>query len=136
MYGKELILDLYGCDVSKFNRKSLKAYFISLCNIIDMKQCKLVFWDDRWTWLWKRICFWDKTIQMAMEPHTKGITAVQFILTSNVTIHTLDKLGECYINIFSCKDFDVERARKFTLNWFGAKKRDQTKIIRGERSEV
>ena len=86
-YGKELILDLYGCDVSKFNREELKAYFKGLCKIIDMQPCLLTFWDDKWTWLWKLIYFWDKTIQNAEESHTKGTSAVQFILTSNVTIH-------------------------------------------------
>ena len=118
MYGKELILDLCGCDVSKFNRKSLKVYFRELCKVIDMQPCLLTFWDDKWTWLWKLLLPWDETIRTALLPHTKGTSAVQFILTSNVTVHTLDLVGECYINIFSCKDFDKDKAIKFTRTWF------------------
>ena len=52
------------------------------------------------------------------EVHLKGTSAVQFILTSNIIIHTLDLLGNVYINIFSCKDFDPENAIKFSKNWF------------------
>lgn len=136
MYGKELILDLYGCDIAKFNRRELKAYFKGLCEVIDMQQCRLVFWDDRLIWLWKLIFFWDKTIQIANEPHTKGTSAVQFILTSNITIHTLDLLGECYINVFSCKEFNTNKARDFTLKWFGAKEYDRMTITRGKRSKI
>ena len=140
-YGKELILDLYNCDVSKFNRRELRAYFEGLCKVIDMQQCKLTFWDDKWTWLWKLIYFWNKTIQVADEPHTKGTSAVQFILTSNITIHTLEKLKECYINIFSCKDFDVNKTIEFTRIWFqklGAVpiQLDYKIVIRGKESKV
>ncbi len=134
MYGKELILDLYDCDVSKFNRKNLKNFFLSLCEEIDMTPCKLTWWDDKWTWLWKLIYFWDKSIQYETRPHTKGTSAVQFIITSNITIHTLEILGECYINIFSCKEFDAEDALNFTLNWFNAKKGNCQTMIRGRES--
>ncbi len=111
-YGFELIIDLHGCDISKFNRKSLRGYFKILCGAIDMKRCELYFWDD--------ICVPAKEKQTL--PHTKGTSAVQFILTSNITIHTLDLLKAAYVNIFSCKAFDKKLAEKLTKEWFGAKK--------------
>lgn len=37
---------MHDCDVSKFNRKSLRKYFKLLCEAIDMKRCELYFWDD------------------------------------------------------------------------------------------
>ena len=55
------------------------------------------------------------------EPHLKGTTAVQFIMTSNIVIHTLDLMGNVYINIFSCKEFDPEDAAEFTAKWFKGK---------------
>ncbi len=134
MYGKELIIDLYDCDIGKFNRKDLKEYFYAICEEIDMIPCKLTFWDDKWTWLWKLILFWDRTIQYETKPHTKGTTAVQFILTSNITIHTLEILGECYVNIFSCKEFDSDKALKFTRKWFNAEIESTTVVIRGRDS--
>lgn len=107
-YGKELIIDLHNCDVSKFNRKSLRKYFKDLCALIEMQPAKLVFWDD------VGVPEEEKQIQ----PHTKGTSAVQFILTSNITVHTLDLLGNVYVNIFSCKEFNSDFARNFTVFYF------------------
>ena len=109
-YGKELILDMHGCDVSKFNRKDLKAYFVALCDEIDMERQKLVFWDDEGL----------PPEECQTNPHTKGTSAVQFIITSNVTIHCLDILRAVYVNIFSCKDFNISAAGELTKKWFGA----------------
>ncbi|TFB09173.1 hypothetical protein E3V36_07170 [Candidatus Marinimicrobia bacterium MT.SAG.2] len=107
-YGKELIIDLHECDSSTFNRKSIKKYFIEICDLIDMERCKLSWWDDQGV----------PEEEKQVEPHLKGTTAVQFILTSNIVIHTLDLLGNVYINIFSCKDFDSDIAMSFTAKWF------------------
>lgn len=109
-YGYELILDLHGCDVSRFNRRHLRRYFKALCQAIGMTRCKLEFWDDKWVLPWRR----------QTSPHTKGSSAVQFILTSNVTVHCLDILEAVYVNIFSCKDFDPKIAEILTKTWFGA----------------
>jgi len=108
MYGKELILDLHRCDVSTFTRESIKSYFDRLCMAIDMTQCEMHFWDDLNT----------PDDEKQTSPHTKGTSAVQFILTSNITIHTLDELGNVYVNVFSCKDFDEFKAMNFSANWF------------------
>ena len=53
-------------------------------------------------------------------PKTKGTSAVQFILTSTIVIHTLDLMKAAYVNIFSCKDFDTDEAAEFTAKWFGS----------------
>jgi len=110
-YGFELILDLHGCDVATFNRESLDAYFAKLCKAIKMKKCERYFWDD--------VGLPEEEKQTS--PHTKGSSAVQFILTSSIVIHTLDLLEAVYINIFSCKEYDKELALKITKEWFRAK---------------
>ncbi len=109
-YGYELIMDMHGCDVSKFNRKSLENYFEKLCKAIDMKRSDLHFWDD--VGLPPEKC--------QTQPHTKGTSAVQFILTSTIVVHTLEMLKAVYVNIFSCKGFDEKVAEKITKEWFGA----------------
>jgi len=118
-YGKELILDLHGCDVSKFTRQDIAGYFVELCELIDMQRCEMHFWDD------EGVADEDKQTS----PHTTGISAIQFILTSNITIHTLTKLGCVYINIFSCKDFDDRDAINFSKEWFGCKDVAQMTVI-------
>lgn len=110
-YGKELILDLHDCDSSTFNRKSIKKFFKELCEQIDMERCQLNFWDDHGV----------SPDERQTEPHLKGTTAVQFILTSNIVIHTLDLMGNVYINIFSCKDFNSDIAKDFSAKWFKGK---------------
>ena len=110
-YGIELILDLHDCDESKFTRDSITEYFERLCVLIDMQREDLHFWDD------EGIPEEDKQTS----PHTQGTSAVQFILTSSIVIHTLDQLRAVYINIFSCKGYDPIVAEKFSAEWFGAK---------------
>ncbi len=109
-YGIELILDLHGCDASKFTRASITKYFEQLCDLIDMQREDLHFWDD--------VGLSEEDKQTS--PHTQGTSAVQFILTSSIVIHTLDQLKAIYINIFSCKDYDPKVAEDFTVEWFGA----------------
>jgi S-adenosylmethionine/arginine decarboxylase-like enzyme len=110
-YGKEVILDLHNCNSKKFNRKMIKAFFVELCDLIDMKRCKLSWWDDYGLPIEER----------QTEPHLKGTSAIQFILTSNITIHTLDLLERVYLNIFSCKDFDEKIVRDFSSKYFEGK---------------
>jgi len=110
-YGKELILDLHECDPSTFTRASIEEYFVQMCKKIDMKRCDLFFWDD----------FGLPPEECQTLPHLKGTSAVQFIMTSNITIHTLDIMKRVYLNIFSCKDFDPKVAEGFSLEWFKGK---------------
>ena len=119
-YGKEVILDLHNCNSKKFTRKIIKTYFIELCDLIDMQRCKLSWWDDYGLPLEER----------QTEPHLKGTSAIQFIMTSNITIHTLDIIERVYLNIFSCKDFDTKIVRDFTKNWFEGKVVNYKVIIR------
>lgn len=110
-YGFELILDLHGCDVGKFNRRSIEGYMEAVCEAIDMQREDLHFWDYDGVPAEKR----------PTEAHLLGTSAVQFITTSNITIHTLELLSAVYLNIFSCKEFDEKKAEEITKEWFGAK---------------
>ena len=110
-YGYELILDLHGCNVSTFNRDSLDNYFEKLCKAIKMEKCERYFWDDVGV----------PEEEQQISPHTKGTSAVQFILTSTIVIHTLDLMAAVYVNIFSCKQYDADLAEEITKDWFGAR---------------
>lgn len=117
VYGEELILDLHNCDTTKFTRRMIEQFFHELCHLIDMKRCDLYFWDD--------VGVPDEDRQT--HPKTKGTSAVQFILTSTIVIHTLDLMKAVYVNIFSCKEFNTDEAAQFTANWFDSK--DWTKQV-------
>ena len=118
-YGIELILDLHKCNSKKFTKYYINKFFKELCKEIDMEACKVTFWE------------YDTQEEFdAAPPHLKGITGVQFISTSNITIHTLYDLKAVYLNIFSCKDFDTLGAMIFCKEFFGGEIIKNLKIIR------
>ena len=119
-YGYELVLDLHGCNPRRFNRKDIDDYFTELCQRIDMQKCEVHFWDDVGV----------QPEERQTDPHTKGTSAVCFILTSSIVIHTLDILKTVYVNIFSCKNFDPDLAAAFTRDWFEAATCEPTFITR------
>lgn len=107
-YGRELILDLHGCDVSRFTRPAIEEFLSDLCELIEMERCDIHFWDDVGV----------PMEEQQTDPKIKGTSVVQFILTSTIVIHTLDLMKAAYVNIFSCKEFDTDEATKFTVAWF------------------
>ncbi len=111
-YGKELILDMHDVKNTKlFTRRGIKKFMIELCHIIDMERENLYFWDELYT---------PKKYKFT-EEHLIGTSAVQFITTSNITIHTLDKMKRVYLNIFSCKNFEEKDVRDFCKKYFNGK---------------
>ncbi len=111
-YGKEVIIDIHECkNTHLFNRKDLKRFFIELCDFINMKRCDLYFWDY--------VGFEEEYKKAPV--HLKGTSAIQFISTSNITLHTLDVLKIVYLNIFSCKNFNTKDAKEFCRNYFDGK---------------
>ena len=109
-YGVELLLDLHACNSASFTRANIGMFFDQLCALIEMEKCEVHFWDDVGV----------PEHEQQTEPHTKGTSAVCFILTSTIVVHTLDILKTMYVNIFSCKSFDPKLAEEFTKNWFEA----------------
>lgn len=113
-FGLELIIDLYNCDKKTISSKEkIKEYLTNAVKIIDMNAVGEPIIPEK---------FGKGTLY--------GYSAIQFIQTSSVTIHCSEVMLESHINIFSCKDFDVKKARKFTKEYFQATKIRSRKIIR------
>lgn len=119
-YGLELIIDLHECDEARFNRQSIARFCAELCDLIDMEPCDLHFWDDLGV----------PEEEQQTNPKTKGTSAVQFILSSTIVIHTLELMRAAYVNIFSCKEFDTDEAERFTATWFGSRDWTATMVNR------
>lgn len=107
-YGMEMILDLHECDSLLFHRSAIKNFFVELCDLIGMEREDLNWWDYEG----------DPEGYEEAPSHLKGVSAVQFIKTSNITIHTLTDLRRVYLNIFSCKPFDAKEAKDFCTRFF------------------
>ena len=107
-YGVHLTLDLHSCNPEKFNRKDIEEFFKQLCEKIKMIRADLHWWDDVGV----------PKEEQQIEAHTMGSSAVQFILTSSIVIHSLSYLRSSYIDIFSCKPFNAKQAENFAKKWF------------------
>ncbi len=119
-YGKEVIIDIHDTTNGPFNREDIERFCQNLCQEINMEPEDLFFWD-----------YEGQPEEYATAPaHLKGTSAVQFIRTSNITIHTLDELKRVYLNIFSCKDFDSSMAVVFSQNWTGGIAVNVTEVLR------
>lgn len=58
------------------------------------------------------------------DPEKAGISFCQMIETSNITGHFVDKNGNFYLDIFSCKDFSITKVTELVNKWFGTRQED------------
>jgi len=115
IFGYELVMDLYQCDHDVISsKKKLQEYTDQLCALIKMKkygETLLPYFGEE-------------------QPYTKGYSLVQLIETSSITGHFSEFWGTAYLNIFSCKKYDKDLARKFSKQFFKAKKIKSRFLIR------
>ena len=98
-------IDLEGCDNSLLtNPEKLKEFSKRICKEIDM------------------VPFGEPMIHRFGEGSLEGYSMIQFIMTSSITVHLDEVDNRAFIDIFSCKRFDVKTAKKFCKNFFKAKK--------------
>lgn len=118
-FGKELVLDLGGCDLEILeNRAELTDYIGLLIDTIGMT------------------AHGDPHVEEFGDGDLFGLTVFQFITTSNIDVTTeigrpriVNKVGmhaepparAAHINIFSCKDFDTAAATTLTVTFFNAR---------------
>jgi len=105
VYGRELILDLHKCKKATME-VDIQAFCEELCELVHMQIEEFTLWKSK--------------PEEERNPKTYGVSAVQFIITSNITVHLLPLLndGTVYINLFSCKEFDQDIAAKFCVTYF------------------
>jgi S-adenosylmethionine decarboxylase len=106
-----LILDLKDCDPEKLNDLQL-AYEVldKLPEQIDMV----------------------KVSPPILFPYEGGITGFVVIATSHIAIHTFPDDKCAFLDVFSCKDFDVDGAAEYLIEHFAAGSADKQFVCRGE----
>jgi S-adenosylmethionine decarboxylase len=65
-------------------------------------------------------------------PEDKGITGIVIIAESHLSIHSFEDKGYTFIDMFSCKSFDVESAIKYTLELFKPESYEMKMVERGK----
>ena len=101
-WGKLAAIDLHGCERSKLvDSAAIVAFLRELVPAIAMEAHGPVHIDR----------FGDGELE--------GWSAMQFIKTSAVSVHA-DEVGcRCFVDVFSCKEFDAERAARMAHSHFG-----------------
>jgi S-adenosylmethionine decarboxylase len=65
-------------------------------------------------------------------PEDKGMTGIVIIAESHISVHSFENKGYCFVDIFSCKDFDVERAIQITKDLFKPEDCEINVVARGK----
>lgn len=98
-------LDLYDCNPETIrDAEKIRQYVVDLCDLIEMKrfgECQVVNFGE--------------------DERVKGYSMIQLIETSLISGHFADLTNTAYIDIFSCKPYDPDRALRFSKDFFEAK---------------
>ena len=87
-YGKHFILDAKLCNPNVLKKTEISRCIEEIVKKIDMVPYK------------------ELIIHRFGEGIEEGISAVQLIMTSSITVHTNDYSRDLYLDVFSCKWFD------------------------------
>lgn len=114
VFGWHLTLDMHKLDASISSPEKVELWVRELVKKIDM------------------VPYGEPLIKHFGEGELEGITAVQLIMTSSIVAHFCDHPRTGYIDVFSCKEFDYEVVKKWTLECFGGEIFGQNTLIRGD----
>lgn len=102
-WGLSCAFDFKGANKEKISNPDIvKRYIKELCDEIKMKM-----YGE--TWIEKFASHDEKLF---------GITVLQAIETSSITAHFAENIGEIYLDVFSCAEYDPEKVVSFTSNFF------------------
>ena len=111
-FGPHLMLDLNDCDVELLS---------------DLDHCARILNDlpDHigMTKITQPYCF----RYSGLVPEDEGITGMVIIAESHISIHTFPIKSYAFIDVFSCRDFDVNEARDYLIEAF--KSRDPQTFV-------
>jgi S-adenosylmethionine/arginine decarboxylase-like enzyme len=114
-WGYHLMVDCANCDREQIgDADNIKMFMKALIKLCKMKALGDLHIENLQTG--------DKNLF--------GYSAVQIIHTSSITCHFMDLSGDTYIDIFSCKPFDVELIGQCITKYFRPEKMNKHFIIR------
>jgi S-adenosylmethionine decarboxylase len=114
-WGYHLILDCKACDKAKItDADTIRTFAKVLVKAIDMK------------------AYGEPVLEhfATHNPLAGGYSLVQLIETSDITAHFVDLNGDAYIDIFSCKPFDIAVAQKVVQESFSPQQIRKTYLER------
>lgn len=101
-WGYHLILDCANCNNNIKNKDKIIQFAKHIVKQIDM------------------IAHGEPIVEYMLPGDPKqGYSLVQLITTSNITAHFIEPDYTAYFDIFSCKEFSIEVAKKCIVDAFG-----------------
>ena len=116
-FGPHITLDLKGCPKDILSNYQL--HFEYLKNIPELIQMTPI--TQPYVFPYE-----------GLVPEDKGITGIVIIAESHISVHSFEYKGYCFIDIFSCKPFDYERAIELTKEIFQPKDCEVNVVSRGK----
>jgi len=117
MFGPHLILEAYGCPKEKL------ADMAGLAKMLDSYPTKLDMNKIMPPYVFT---YNDGTVE-----EDWGVSGVVLIAESHISIHTFPEKGFAALDIFSCKDFDVEKAIEFFCEQYEPAGYEKQLLMRG-----
>jgi len=111
-YGKHLILTARGCNENILDIPKVNTFIRELVKKIDM------------------VAFGDPIVARFGGGIEVGLSAVQLIETSAITIHTNDQSRDMYLDVFSCKTFSEFTVVDFVKKTFNPKEFNYQTLLR------
>jgi S-adenosylmethionine/arginine decarboxylase-like enzyme len=103
-FGKEAIIKLQRCSIVQIRTElRVKNFLRQMVKEIGM------------------VPYGEPHVHRFGEGDLLGVSGFQFIMTSSISIHCDERDKSVNLNVYSCKDFDEDSARKFAESYFKAK---------------
>lgn len=107
-------VDIHDCDPGLIRSASaIKDFVIKLCDLIEMKR------------------FGEPVIvHFGEDERVAGYSMTQLIETSLISAHFANLTNNIYLDIFSCKYYDPQKAAEFSRNFFKGKDANINVVLR------
>ena len=91
-YGQQLLLDVHGCSIELRSLSAVAEFMAAMPTRIGMR------------------AYGKPIVERFGEGDEVGFSGVQLLYNSAVVLHTNEKFLDLYLDVFSCKNFDVDAA--------------------------
>jgi len=102
VWGVATSIDIYNCNPELIrNADKIKQFVKELCDLIEMKP----FGETM-------------VVHFGEEERVAGFSMVQLIETSLISAHFANLTNTVYLDVFSCKPYEIQLVEKFSKSFF------------------
>jgi S-adenosylmethionine/arginine decarboxylase-like enzyme len=111
-YGRHLVASAHGCNAALLDKEAIVRFLKEMTARIDM------------------VAFGEPFVERFGGGIEVGISGVQLIETSAITLHTNDGARDLYLDVFSCKDFSADAALAVVREYFAPTSIHKQELLR------